>query len=118
MHLAVVPNGLSDSMGTHVSVYIYIRRGEWDSRLKWPFRGQTVFMLLNQLEDEDHHTVTIDYDDSTPARCADRVTAGEQSRGCGCPAFISHTELGINKAGDRQYLKNDCLFFQVSFKYI
>ena len=41
-------------------------RGEFDSDLKWPFRGDITIQLLNQLEDKEHHTWTIPYTDKTP----------------------------------------------------
>ena len=37
--------------GTHVSVFTCLMRGEFDSHLKWPFRGDITIQLLNQLED-------------------------------------------------------------------
>ena len=39
MCLAVHANGYGDGEGTHVSVFVYIRRGEYDNILRWPFQG-------------------------------------------------------------------------------
>ena len=32
--------------GTHVSVFVYLMRGEYDSRLVWPFRGDITIQLV------------------------------------------------------------------------
>ena len=113
MCLRVVANG--NAAGTHVSVFTYLMRGEFDSHLKWPFRGTVTIQLVNQLEDKEHCTGTITYTDTTPDRCAARVTDGEQShsRGLGSPEFLPHSELGLIVANNRQYLKDDCLIFRI-----
>ena len=51
MCLRVDANGCGDGKGTHVSVYAYLIRGEYDDLLKWPFQGSIVVQLCNQLED-------------------------------------------------------------------
>ena len=100
-------------VGTHVSVYARLMRGEFDDYLKWPFRGEVVIQLCNQLEDKYHLTATIDFSETTDADAISRVTTRETAnRGCGYSAFISHNNLHFNPATNRQYLKNDCLHFQ------
>ena len=37
MCLKVYANGCGDGKGTHVSVYIYLMKGEFDDNLEWPF---------------------------------------------------------------------------------
>ena len=41
--LKVYANGLGRGEGTHVSVYAYLMRREFDDLLKWPFRDSVVF---------------------------------------------------------------------------
>jgi hypothetical protein len=53
MALTVLVNGHN---GTHVSVYYCLLEGEHDAELKWPFIGEVMFTLLNQLEDGNHYT--------------------------------------------------------------
>ena len=50
-------NGEGDGEGTHITVGTCLMRGEFDSQLKWPFRGTVTIQLVNQLEDKEHHTV-------------------------------------------------------------
>ena len=115
MCLAVVANGIVTGRGTHVSVFTCLMRGEFDSHLKWPFRGTVTIQLVNQLEDKEHSTETIPYTDITHDRCAARVTDGKQShsQGLGMPEFLPHSELGLIVANNRQYLKDDCLIFRI-----
>ena len=115
MCLHVYANGCGAGKGTHVSVFTCLMRGEFDSHLKWPFRGTVTIQLVNQLEDNEHHTETITYRAyTTPETSAARVTDGERSEGgWGWFEFLPHSELGLSVANNRQYLKDDCLIFRI-----
>ena len=56
MCLQVDADGMEEGEGTHVSVFTNLLCGEFDSRLKWPFRGIVTIQLVNQLEDKKHLT--------------------------------------------------------------
>ena len=119
MCLSVMVNGINEGYGTHISVYNYVVRGEFDSQLKWPFRGTFTIQLVNQLKDEGHHTRTISYADMTPDMSAAQVTDGERALGWGWIKFLLQSELGLSVANNCQYLEDDCLFFRiVSIKLI
>ena len=112
MCMYVIPGGCESGRGTHVSVYIHLMRGENDDQLIWPFKGEVTVELFNQLEDKNHHRVTIPITDAN-----DRVTDGEVAgRGSGAPCFIPHASLYSNAVGGKKcrYLKDDCLYFRVS----
>ena len=114
MCLAVVANGNGAGKGTHVSVFAYLMRGEFDDYLKWPFRGHVTVAILNQLEDNRHATETIHFTNTTKAQYIGRVTDGERAlSGWGYPAFIANTDLTYDPAMNCQYLKYDCLRFQI-----
>ena len=66
MCLRVVANGWGVGMGTHVSVFNYLMRGEYDNELLWPFRGEITFQLINRRADEGHVEHTAHFDDSAP----------------------------------------------------
>ena len=111
MCLNVYANGNGLGKGTHVSVYVHLMRGEFDDHLQWPFRGDIPVQLLNQLEDKDHHSMTISFTDDSDTD-AGRVTTGERSGvGWGKSTFISHEEL--DKANGAKYLEKDCLKFHI-----
>ena len=106
MCLRVDANGNGSGKGTHVSVFTCLMRGEFDSHLKWPFRGTVTIHLVNQLEDKEHHTDTYAYTDATPDVYAAQVDGERSELGWGRPEFLPHSELG-------QYLKDDCLIFRI-----
>ena len=56
MCLGVDTYGIGIGKGTHVSVFTCLMCGNFDSHLKWPFRGNVTIQLVNQLEDKKHHT--------------------------------------------------------------
>ena len=117
MCVRVDANGRSSGKNTHISVFVYLMRGEFDNDLKWPFRGDITIQLLNQLKDEGHCEKTISFTDkATPDRNAGRVTTKERACGWGYDKFIPHTELTFNHAKYCQYLMDDCLRFQVPIK--
>ena len=113
MGLRVDANGYFNCKGTHISVFTYLMRGDFDSHLKWPFRGTVTFQLVNQLEDKEHHTDSNAYKDATPDVAQ---VDGERSCGWGSPKFLPHSELGLSVANNRQYLKYDCLIFRIDLK--
>ena len=113
MCLCVYPTGHGTGKGTHLSVYLHLMKGPHDDELTWPLRGKFEVKLLNQISDCEHHSVTITYNNCTNVVLASRVTDGDKAKGWGKPKFISHE--GLHKATPTcQYLKDDCIFLQVS----
>ena len=114
MCLMMDANGFRTGKGTHVSVYIYLMRGDNDDNLKWPFKGTIKVSLLNQLEDGQHYTKQIwAPKNNVPEDTSGRVTGKERAaRGWGSPEFISNQDLQtVGK--NCQYLKDNTLFFRV-----
>ena len=106
MQIEVYPNGDGIVQGTHISMYVSIMEGDNDDNLNWPFVGTVKFELLNQLEDKNHHQMTLPLDEEDNARTNDECW--------GLPEFISHSELSCNPVKKIQYLKDDTLYFRVS----
>ena len=114
MCLRVDANGNGDGKGTHVSVYAYLMKGEFDDHLRWPFQSHVTVAMLNQLEDNSHTTKTIRFTETMEAEYIGRVTDEERAPdGWGYPTFIAHTDLTYNPAKNCQYLKYDCLRFRI-----
>ena len=101
----IYPNGYGDGKGTHLSVSIEVLEGRYDKQLHWPFQGTIAFELLNQLGDDNHHSVVIVY-------VADNDMRVGSIRGSS--KFIPHSSLGHNPATNTQYLLDDTLYFRVS----
>ena len=90
-------------------------KGPHDDELTWQLRGKLEIKLLNQISDSEHHSMTLTYDDDdVPDIYISRVTEGTKSKSYwGWPHYIPNEHL--NKiTPTRQYLKDDCLFFQVT----
>ena len=103
MCLKVYANGNLSGKSTHLSVYVHLMKGEFDDQLKWPFRGNVTFKLINQEEDSDHVLDTA-YSQYVPLRCKRVMTEGRpDGNAWGIPKFFPHAEL------QPKYLKNDCI---------
>ena len=104
MCLRVDANGNGDGKNSHVSVFLYMMQGEYDECLKWPFRGNIVVQLLDQVGNDDHH-VSINVPDNADNGFCQRVVSGNRSlQGWGQHQFICHSKLLPIK-----YLRDDCL---------
>ena len=98
--LRIDANGWREGEGTHVSLAVYLREGEFDQVLKWPFRGIITIQILNQEGQENfEHRICI-------------LTQSKEvvmNQGLGHAMFISHSDL-VSK----HCLKNDCLVFRIA----
>ena len=84
MFITVDANGNGDGEGTHLSVFAYLMQGPYDDDLLWPFQGTITIQLLNQLEDGNHHTRTINFTGTTYSTVINSVTSDERAgRGLG-----------------------------------
>ena len=114
MCLGVDANGWGDGKGTHVSVFVYLMKGEFDDDLKWPFQGSVILQLCNQLEDKYHCGDTIHYSRTKCDKSNSRVTGGEKAEnGRGSSTFIAHESLEFNPANNCQYLNDNCFQFRI-----
>ena len=113
--LNVDANGYGAEKGSHVSVFIYLMRGDNDNNLKWPFKGTIKVSLLNQLEDGQHRTNKLwSPNEDIREGIRSRVKWGEKAlSGSGQSKYLSHP--GLSYQGDKncQYLKDNTLFFRV-----
>ena len=115
MCLNVDVNGCGDGEGTHVSVFVYLMRGDNDDNLKWPFKGNIKVSLLNQLEDGQHLTDEVwSPNEKIPQRACMRITERERAQsGRGIAKYALHRDLGCQDIKNQQFLKDDSLFFRL-----
>ena len=119
MCLRVDTNGNGDGKGTHVSVFLSLKKGENDDTLTWPIKYKCTFTLLNQLKDEGHHTCTINSPEGKDyIHYVSRVLSDDKGIGWGFPQFIAHTKLDLQEEEQCQYLKDDSLYFRVQVDLI
>ena len=113
MCLCVYPAGHGSGKGTHLSVATYLMEGPHDDELTWPLRKRFEVKLLNQISDCEHHSETVTYDDYTPDEYASKTKRKRAKVGWGNSQFISNENLH-KVTPTCQYLKDDCIFLQVS----
>ena len=106
MAIKLYANGNGDGMNKSLSVFCYFL--QYDIKLNWPFVGKVTLMLLNQLEDNNHHTKILDI------KSMDDIKAESNRDTWGFPEFICHSELAHDPVKNTQYLKDDTLYFRVS----
>ena len=116
MCLSITANGWGDGKGTHVGVSVFMMKGEFDSYLKWPFRGKITVELVNQKDGgvnyERMQDCVILQDEHD--KVFQPVTEGERAnRGRGKSQLISHMELYKPEEG-KEYLLNDTLIFRIT----
>ena len=117
LQFVVVANGLRHGKGTHVSVHLYLMKGENDVELEWPFRRQIIVRLLNWRENKQHVEKVIGFTDRDPLISCSKVSEAESTErasiGLGDDRFISHSDLEYNPEENKEYLCDDMLCFQV-----
>ena len=112
--LKVDVNGVDEG---HVSVFLYLMKGEYDDDLTWPVNYECTITLLNQLRDGDHYSETSTYSSVENDSFNSRVVDGEiAKRGIGYEPFIAHKQLDLQSEKQRQYLMDDTLYFRVKVK--
>ena len=106
--LCVIANGEGPMHGEYTSVLLHLMKGDFDDYLKWPLRVAISVQLLDQEDEEQHHTKMFEFTDRTPDEVANRVTEGKRAKfGWGLFQFIEHDQL------EPRYLKNNQLCFQI-----
>ena len=92
--IKVHANGIGEREGTHLSVYVYLMRGDNDDHLPWPFTGTVKIKLLNQLKNSSHHHKSVKFG-KHGGDSSKRVEDGDRaSSGCGQPKYILQSSLG------------------------
>ena len=113
MCIKVNANGFVVGTGTHVTVGLLLMRGEYDSRLVWPFKGDITIQLVNHKD--GHLERNVPFNDAAVANgSSDRVTSGDRAtNSSGYQVFISHTEVE-SSTSTRRYIDNNSLTFRIT----
>ena len=104
-------NGNGGGEDSHLSIYIKVLPGEFDSILKWPFRHTISFTLLDQNPDRNSAVNIVESfipDPSWPNFQRPSQTEDPDQLGFGFPKFVPHGMLKL-----RNYLKDDTLFIKI-----
>ena len=98
-----------------VGCFIYIMKGEFDEKLKWPFIFRHKFVLFNQNRNEDNHILSYDItkdDLQKYPHCLQKPTE-ERNKGIGTVSFISNTEILTEK-----YCKEDSISLLITVEQL
>ncbi len=107
LKVQIYPNGGGSGENSHLSVYIFAVKGEYDAILPWPFKKKVRFTLIDQQEDpSERENVTCELITEKSPECFERPE--RESIGQGYPEYISHEKLH-----SRRYIVDDTLFLQV-----
>ena len=105
MCIEVAPNGRAAGSATHMTVHARLLEGAYDASLSWPFMGTMTLTLLNQLADNNHHSLILEYENNEVAKVGMVWVY---------PNFISHSALSHDPVKNTQYIENDTLHFRVT----
>lgn len=100
--VVVHPNGVGEGAGTHVSLSLRPLKTLHDNPPKWPAKCMITLQLMNQMHDQDHHTVceTLTWDMDAHIVNLSRM-------------FIKHKDLEWNAKKQTQYKYEDALHFRI-----
>ena len=102
--------------GDAIAVVVSIVKGDYDDQLQWPFEGVILVQVLNHMSNSAHSIVK-EFEFSGGGYECQQVTDETQPEyGCWCDQLIMHKSLSYNSSTESQYLKDDCLFFLVSYR--
>ena len=108
LKLKMYPNGYVNVKNTHLSIFIFVMKGENDAILPWPFKKKVKFTLIDQQEDSvKRKNVFLSFIPGYRPESFARPTQ-EENAVSGYTEFISHEKLY-----SRRYLLDDTLFLQV-----
>ena len=115
LQLRVDADGSSTAKDTHVSVCVYLMKGENDDCLGWPYKGSVTVKLLNWIEDENHLEHPFSTTSAADPQSFSRVTSGVRAPGEMCRRhFIAHKKLEFDSEKTTQYMMEDVLCFEIS----
>ena len=97
-------NGDGMGLGTHISLFFVVMRGQYDAILRWPFRQKVTFMLL----DQDNVEHVIDAFRPDPNSSSFQRPRRETNVASGCPMFCSLTELN-----NHAYVRDDTMVIKI-----
>nr|XP_039270868.1 TNF receptor-associated factor 4-like isoform X2 [Styela clava] len=118
LQLSAFLNGNGGGHGSHLSLYVRVLNGEYDSLLEWPFSHDITFTILDQGDPlsskRSHINVTFTPDPNwknfqdPEIRRKDSDVDGS-NLGFGYPKFVTHKDLK-----DNNYIKNNTLFIKAT----
>ncbi|XP_068683549.1 TNF receptor-associated factor 4-like isoform X1 [Montipora foliosa] len=108
VRMNLYPNGNSEAKNTHLSIFIVIMKGDYDSILPWPFVKRVTFTLIDPKEDpKDRDNISCTLANYEEQDWNSRPKKGENGACRGYRKFVSHDRL---MEGD--YILDDTIFIE------
>ena len=106
--LGIDTNGYDQAEGTHLSAFLWLRHGACDDKLKWPVICTMYLQMLSQRGDHGHHTGMETMEFKTKGSQCAHIGATDK--------YFPLAKLGYCADQNTEYLKNDCIKFQLYLK--
>ena len=100
-------NGDGTGRNTHLSLFIVILKGEFDSLLKWPFKQKVRFILFDQSESKKH---VVDEFKPDLNSLSFKRPISEFNMASGLPLFCSLAKL---MSTDYEFIKDNTMFIMI-----
>ena len=109
MKMEIYPNGNGETKDSHLSVYMRVMKGEYDSILSWPFQKKITFTLIDQQQEESNRKDWIKSFTPDPSMMESfQRPVREVNAGRGFPRFVSLKVLQT-----RRYVVDDTIFLKI-----
>lgn len=103
-------NGRDRGRGKHLSLYIIIMKGAYDTLLDWPYNMKVTFYLLDQGDARQHRSHTLSPNLSLPnIKVVFNKPTGKENLGIGNPCFVPQEVL---ESGT--FVQEDTIFIKVA----
>ena len=102
-------------VGTHVAIYGFLMKGEYDDSLSWPFCADIIIDILNWRGDYSHHREILHFNnDSCNDVCARIYDDGLTPTGQGNNKVIPLSELLSKYFLSTKYLEDNCMRIRIN----
>ncbi len=89
MCLQIYPNGYDIGLNTHMSLFVFIMRGEFDDTLQWPFTGRATTDMYSNKSEQWTQVEVVDFKRNPVKKKCDRLT----SSGYGYPQVLTQDQV-------------------------
>ena len=96
-------NGDGIGLGTYLSIFFVLMKGEYDPLLKWPFENKVSLILV----DQNHRKHIVQTFKPTPESSSFQRPRADMNVASGCPQFSKLSVLD-----DKNYVKEDVMYIK------
>jgi TNF receptor-associated factor 4 len=96
-------------------LFVAIMRGEYDGKLRWPFKYKVTFTLIDQLPtNDDRRHITKDFWPNEQELCSGRP-GFDMNESNGIPMFFP---LNLFEKDQERYVQNDTMFIKITVDHL